>query len=266
MTLYVESRKSNKVTINCLYKYSSKTFEELRGWADVVEFTLAHDDERHKTILRAVFSLHTGESIIPAEKHRLFLNSCAKLKKMIVTTFERAFVFKGKAHRGVYKTSNARTKQIPANEDSNRMKMPLIGGGSLHTFAHKLICAPMHEKHIGTFNKANGIQVDHQRQIEGSYSINDVPDTTAQNLVSVSVSLNSRNKACNSQYRKDEADKNFPKGVFYDKKECLWTAKLCCKGDTYKANIKASRDNLGACNEICGERLLVEVVELSRVD
>lgn len=58
----------------------------------------------------------------------------------------------------------------------------------------------MHEKDIDIFNKENGMQVDHQRQIEGPYNANKVPGNTAQKFVPVSVSLNSINKACNPQH------------------------------------------------------------------
>ena len=123
----------------------------------------------------------------------------------------------------------------------------------------------MHEKDIGTLNEENGIQVDHQCQINGPYNVNKVPDNTAQNLVPVSVSLNSIDKAYNPQLRTDEADENLLMVIFCDKANGKWAAQLRCKGYTYAASVITSRDNVEAYNDICVERLLLEVVQFSRV-
>ena len=123
----------------------------------------------------------------------------------------------------------------------------------------------MHEKDIGTLNEENGIQVDHQCQINGPYNVNKVPDNTAQNLVLVLVSLNSIDRAYNPQLRTDEADENLLMGIFYEKVNGKWAAQLRCKGDTYAASVITRRDNVEAHNDICVERLLMEVVHFSRV-
>ena len=81
----------------------------------------------------------------------------------------------------------------------------------------------------------------------------------------VLVSLNSIDRAYNPQLRTDEADENLLMGIFYEKVNGKWAAQLRCKGDTYAASVITRRDNVEAHNDICVERLLMEVVHFSRV-
>ena len=52
----------------------------------MIDFTRAHDDERFRTILRAMFSLHAGEAIILAEKYHFSLDDDKRVNGAVLTT------------------------------------------------------------------------------------------------------------------------------------------------------------------------------------
>ena len=127
---------ANKVTIDRLYEYSSRTFTKLEGRTNVIEFTLAHDDESFKTILREIFFLHAGEAVIPAEKYHFFLDDGERLNGgVVLTTGGRGFVVKGKANGGVYNTADARIKQFSGSKQQ-LVPLPIIGKKKPKSYAY----------------------------------------------------------------------------------------------------------------------------------
>ena len=65
---------------------SEWAFTKLKGLTNVIDFTRAHDDERFRTILRAMFSLHAGEAIILAEKYHFSLDDDKRVNGAVLTT------------------------------------------------------------------------------------------------------------------------------------------------------------------------------------